>query len=347
MKIKQNLKLAGQAGVSLVEVLVALVISLFLLAGIVQVYLGNKTTFAFTNALAEIQENGRYALDIMSQDIRMAGEWGCVNFDPDNTANINNTLDAFTVPGYSAATHAFEASGGVNGTDNAGLNGSDTVTVWGGKSGQVNVESPFTTAITQSINTNAVNSIEAGDIIMIARCGANDLLIDAAADIVAVDSVVNISGDTQRQINLTANKSQQYENDASVIELQNVTYSIANGANGEPSLWRSEFGNNVELVEGVEDMQILYGIETDLANPDAYPNQYVTSDNVPSFNNVVSVRVMLLVRSIDDFVAEDPQIYTFNNVTTTPADRRIRQSFTSTIALRNRIGVETAIDDTP
>ena len=47
---------------------------------------------------------------------------------------------------------------------------------------------------------------------------------------------------------------------------------------------------------------------------------------------------MLLVRSIDDFVAEAPQTYSFNGAQTTPADRRLRQVFTATIALRNRIG---------
>ncbi len=69
-------KLKRQLGLSLVEVLVALVISLFLLAGIVQVYTGNKQTFAFTNALAEIQENARFAMEFMAQDLRLAGEWG-------------------------------------------------------------------------------------------------------------------------------------------------------------------------------------------------------------------------------------------------------------------------------
>ena len=347
MKMKQNIKLMGQAGVSLVEVLVAMVISLFLLAGIVQVYLGNKTTFAFTNALAEIQENGRYALDVMTQDIRMAGEWGCVAFDPDDTSNINNTLDAVSVPGYTAATHAFEENDAVNGTDNTGLNGSDTVTIMGGKPGQTNVESPFTRPAVRNITTNAINSIQANDIILLARCGKNDLKKVASADILRVTGIANVNADSQRQINLSSAKSQQFENDATVIELQTVTYSIANGANGEPSLWRSEFGNNVELVEGVEDMQILYGIDTDAPDPDGYPNQYVTSDNVGDFGAVVAVRVMLLVRSIDDFVTEDPQTYTFNNITTTPGDRRIRQNFTTTIALRNRIGVETLISTGP
>ena len=82
--------LSKQIGISLVEILVALVISLFLLGGIVQVYVGNKTTFAFTNALAEVQENGRFALDLMSQDLRLVNQWGCISFDPDDTDNRHN-----------------------------------------------------------------------------------------------------------------------------------------------------------------------------------------------------------------------------------------------------------------
>jgi type IV pilus assembly protein PilW len=121
-----------------------------------------------------------------------------------------------------------------------------------------------------------------------------------------------------------------------VIELQTVNYTIGVGASGEPALFRQEFNNPPEeLIEGVEDMQILYGVDTD---NDQFPNQYMSADAVIDFDDVVSVRVMLLVRSIDDFVTEDPQTYTYNGVTTTPADRRIRQVFSSTIALRNRIG---------
>ena len=324
-----------QAGISLVEILVSLVISLFLLGGIVQVYLGNKTTFAFTNAIAEVQENGRFALDTISQDLRLAGEWGCIAYDPNDTSNINDTLNAGTVPGYDTDFHDFLNEEGIEGTNNAGLNGSDTLTVRGGKPGQANIENPFQPATTQQLITTPVSNISAGDIILVARCGANDLLIPFEADILRVTSILPFSGNSQRQITLSANKSQQFENDATMFELQTVTYSIAAGANGEPSLFRTEFGNAQELVEGVENMQILYGIDSD---NDQFPNQYVTSNNVADFDDVVAIRVGLLVRSIEDFVAEAPQTYTFNGVTTTPADRRIRQVFSTTIALRNRIG---------
>jgi type IV pilus assembly protein PilW len=332
--------LSKQTGISLVEVLVALVISLFLLGGIVQVYVGNKVTFKFTNALAEVQENGRFALDLMSQDLRLANQWGCIAFNPTNTSNVNDTLNG-THPGYDADFHDFLSPtvtlpGAIAGTNNAGLNGSDMLVVRGGKPGQTNVEGPFTAATTQSLNVNPIGSIGAGDIILVARCGEY-LLNIPEADILSVSSV-DTTNPVQTVINVAANKSQQFQNDAMVIELQTVTYTIglAASGNGELALFRQEFNGIVEeLVEGVQDMQVLYGIDSD---NDQFPNQYVTSDNVPNFNAVVSLRIMLLIHSIDDFVTEAPQTYTFNGVLTTPTDRRLRHVFTTTIALRNRIG---------
>lgn len=334
--------LSKQTGISLVEVLVALVISLFLLGGIVQVYVGNKVTFKFTNALAEVQENGRFALDLMSQDLRLANQWGCVAFDPTDTTNINDTLNAGTLPGYDADFHDFLSPfvtlpGAIAGANNTGLNGSDTLVVRGGKPGQTNVEGPFTATTVNTLNVNPISSISGGDIILVARCGENDLLNAPDADILPVSSV-DTSNPVQTVITVNANKSQVFQNDAMVIELQTVTYSIglAASGNGETALFRREFNGVVEeLVEGVEEMQILYGIDSD---NDQFPNQYVTSDLVPDFNAVVSLRIMLLIHSIDDFVTEAPQAYTFNGVLTTPADRRLRQVFSTTIALRNRIG---------
>ncbi len=328
------INMTRQAGISLVEVLVALVISLFLLGGIIQVYTGNKATFAFTSALAEIQENGRFALDTMSQDLRLSATRGCVSFDPGPPSNINNTINGGTYGGYDSDFHDFTGEEEIEGTNNDGLNGSDTLTVRGARPGQRNVEGPFTAPTDQRLFTDTIGTLTAGDIILVARCGANDLLIDAEADILPVTSVT-VASPTQSQINLGANKSQQFGADAIVIELQTVTYSIAAGASGEPALWRNDGGVAQELVEGVEEMQVLYGIDTD---DDQFPNQYVDADNVPDFDDVVSVRIQLLVRSIDDFVTEDPQTYTFNGATVTPADRRIRQVFSTTIALRNRIG---------
>jgi type IV pilus assembly protein PilW len=63
-------------GFSLVELMVALVITLILLAGIGQVYLSSKKSFTIQDTLGRQQENARYAVEIVAQDVRRASYWG-------------------------------------------------------------------------------------------------------------------------------------------------------------------------------------------------------------------------------------------------------------------------------
>jgi type IV pilus assembly protein PilW len=60
-------------GFSLVELMVALVITLILLAGIGQIFLSSKKSYTLQDSLSRMQENGRYAMDTLSQDLRRAG----------------------------------------------------------------------------------------------------------------------------------------------------------------------------------------------------------------------------------------------------------------------------------
>jgi len=82
-------------------------------------------------------------------------------------------------------------------------------------------------------------------------------------------------------------------------------------------------------------MQLLYGVDT---SGDDHPNQYMISTDVANWYDVMSIRLMLLVRSESDTVVEAPQVLTYNSATTTAADNRLRQVFSTTVALRNRIG---------
>lgn len=93
-------------------------------------------------------------------------------------------------------------------------------------------------------------------------------------------------------------------------------------------------GQPQELVEGVDNLVLLYGEDTD---NDQAANRYVTADNVGTWNNVVSVRIQLLMASVQNSVSPIAQTYTFNGASATAADRRIRSVFTSVITLRNRV----------
>lgn len=62
-----------QTGLSIVELLVALALGMLLLTGVMQVFLSTRQTIGTTEAMARVQENGRFALEFISQSARVAG----------------------------------------------------------------------------------------------------------------------------------------------------------------------------------------------------------------------------------------------------------------------------------
>ncbi|PPT74715.1 pilus assembly protein PilW [Xanthomonas arboricola pv. populi] len=70
---------AAAAGLSLIELMIALLISSILLIGVIQVFAASRTAYQLSQGIARNQENGRFAMDFLTRDIRMAGHAGCVN----------------------------------------------------------------------------------------------------------------------------------------------------------------------------------------------------------------------------------------------------------------------------
>ncbi len=68
----------NKKGVTLIELLVALVIAAITLAGIYRVFISQTKTYAIQNEVVETQQSVRSAMEILLRDLRMAG------FDDDN-----------------------------------------------------------------------------------------------------------------------------------------------------------------------------------------------------------------------------------------------------------------------
>ena len=66
MSMQPVTKRHAQRGLTMVELLVALVLSVFLAGGIIQIFVGNRVSFAFNDGLARIQENARLSLEQMA-----------------------------------------------------------------------------------------------------------------------------------------------------------------------------------------------------------------------------------------------------------------------------------------
>jgi len=324
------LNLKKQMGISLVEIMVAMVISIFLLGGVIQVYIGNKTTYRFADASARIQENARFALETMASDVRMAGFWGCAQF-LGNNKHMSNDLNKAS-SNYKAFLHDYINNDAIEATENDGLNASDSLTVRASKAGQSILVAPFMTSETSTITVDRINNIEANDIVILSNCKNADVF-----EVTSVaGNVISHTGGAQTGSpgNLSGALTQIFDGTTSpaIVALQTITYSIKAGASGEPALWRSVNGKDEELIESIEQMQVLFGIDN---TGDGKANQYVTSNNVGTAV-VGAIRIFLVVRSDVDNITDNFQVFNVNGDSNTATDKRLRQVFTITIALRNR-----------
>src|SRR5438105_6682831 len=70
--------LSRAGGHTIVEVMVALTISLLVMVGVASLFASSRTTYQADEGLAHLQENARFASDVLNREIRMAGLFGCM-----------------------------------------------------------------------------------------------------------------------------------------------------------------------------------------------------------------------------------------------------------------------------
>jgi type IV pilus assembly protein PilW len=125
-----------------------------------------------------------------------------------------------------------------------------------------------------------------------------------------------------------------------IVPIQTVVYFIDTSTTGTSTSLYRRTGNAApeELVEGVDSLQIQFGIDT---NGDAshLADDYVKANAVTNWDRVVAVRVALLVRSIDEYGTDvDSASRTILGSTVAAFnDRRERRVFMTTATLRNKL----------
>lgn len=114
-----------QRGMTLVEIMVAIVISLLLLAGIIQIFVASKVSYRMQDGLSRVQENGRYAIHFIGRRAREAGFLACSTGEVGSLTNtLNSTGDArwnfeLYVEGYEASGTGLGATYNITATDPA------------------------------------------------------------------------------------------------------------------------------------------------------------------------------------------------------------------------------------
>lgn len=137
---------------------------------------------------------------------------------------------------------------------------------------------------------------------------------------------------------------------ARVVSIVTETWFIAPGAGVNNrgrrplSLWRkSALGRPVELLEGIEDLQLLYGV--DFMRSDNVPDQYLPAGSVQNWQQVRTVSIRITANSVDDVGADmapthgcrvSESAQQFQDCGAAETDGLLRRTFIQVVRLRNR-----------
>jgi len=282
--LPNNQSRASQSGLTLVELMIAMVVGLFLSAGIIQIFIANNQTYRVTDNISRLQENGRFALENLGKTIRSAGFKGNTESSP--SSNFPAVTYATPNPAVTFAANQL-----ISGTD-------------GGVGG--------------------TNTLDPADDLFIRYRGST---LGSMADCIGT----NIGQGTAFAGTEIVNR----------YYLANGSLFCHSSTNATPQV----------LIDNIASMQILYGMTTDSNEyhnvrascylPASTPIGAGTDCTTLNFNQVVSVRIKLLLSTQDDNLTADGAAQSLNfdddGLADTMADKSLYRALTKTISLRNKI----------
>jgi len=313
-----------QKGFSLIELFISLAVGLALLSGVLSIFVSMKTTTKETSTFGELQENGRFALSVITSDLLAQDFWG----------DYSGTFDLSSLNGVLQAAPGNDCTG--EGINNATfpLASGHFRTLWG--------------QTVTSGNTNPLN------------CFANSAPAEVDSDILQLKRVISdpVLATSANNYYLTTNINDgeifvgggafpDIEN-SRTWEYQHHVYYVTEQNQGNvsvPVLMQGRLTTAMTfspLIDGIERIRFMYGIDN---NNDGVVNAFISAENMTQalWNNatnskIISVKVYVLARSIlpdNNYTNSNSYILGDENSPFVPNDNYRRLLFSSTITLFN------------
>jgi type IV pilus assembly protein PilW len=334
MKEKMNLTAcyADNKGFSLVELMIALSVGLLLFAGVLTVFVGMKTTTAETSSYGELQENGRFAVSVLTEDLLRQSFWG----DLSGTLNQANITVTPIVAGTALNINNDCVGGGVNNASLPQAIGSFR-TLWG-----------------LTIAANSLNPLGCFGAVANTQTRLNSDVIQFKRVISQPVALANLNADDiYLYANLVAGKIFSNNVVPPLIangrywQYQHHVYYVRErtvGNNTVPMLMQGRLANRrmdfTPIIDGIEMIRFMYGVDI---NGDGNVDSYLNADNVPesawdNTNNssILAVKVFVLARNImPDRKYTNTKTYQLGDLSFPVNDNYRRLLFSSTVTLYN------------
>lgn len=315
-----------QRGMTLIEMMVAMLIGTILIGGAITVYIQSRSSYRTADSLARLQENLRFALDSLEPDIQLARYWGQMNLPMKiNTAGLSVSCTGATDP--VATAFALQLTAPVQARDD-----------------------------TYDLDCAGTSPRADSDVLVLRHAGAR--IVVGQAGQLQVESNINsaqlfddgvapgLPDSEIRDVVVNAYYVGESTFDANLPALRRLTL-VAGGAQG-----RLE---DQEVIPGVENLQVQFGLDT-TDNQRVDVDRYVDGDNplaAPGAGNrIVAVRLWMMVRSETDESGQgfrDDRLYAPADANLAPIQPGVtdgypdsfrRIAISKTVFLRNSGGVD-------
>ncbi len=345
-------------GVSLVELLVGISLGLVIVGAMAALYIGTARSYRQLEALAQLQSNARYLFEIMGYDIRMAGNMGCQVPGQASPANFVSDPASHWWSYTDRPLFGQDESENGNAVRDTGFPADYRDKALRGDTLIVVRANPDETApgVVASYNTAPTNPKASTAPIVMQSGSFNIGSLLLLTDCNTTAAVFQMLGDKDGiQHGMPAGPDQDMAG-AKVIQLSANAYYLRNSGRKYasnsfiPSLYRQALTTTggapategQELVSGVTDMQIRYGVDTG-ASPAGVIGSYMTASEIDAAGygwtdpkRVLAVRVTVTLESQDDNVSDVSRSFTLGNGTVI-TDQRLRRSYTMTFGIRQRL----------
>jgi type IV pilus assembly protein PilW len=315
----------SQAGFSVVELMIAMLLSMTLGVAVVSVFINNSYSFTQDDNVSRMQDDARHALRELSFEISMAGNYSELHV-PD-TVTPDDSL---------------------------------SIGVDCGPAGEINWTYRTVEAGTgNTLSISAIDNASNADVVTAHSCFASGEILEGT-DVVSIKRVaggeagVLRAGGVYLRTNGTVGLLFRAPEPAAptiVVALPRADWEFRpsiyyirqfanNPGDGIPTLCRKTLrgaGPSMQtecLATGIENMQIEYGIDT---SEDGHPDVYATNPTLTEIQNVVAARIFLLARTTDiDTRYTNQKTYSISNAPDfVPGDSFHRRVFSTSVSIQN------------
>lgn len=368
---------SAERGLSIIELMIAMVLGLLLIAGVLQVFLGNRQAQRVEQSVSRIEENGRVAMDLIVSDLRMTGYYGCskllsgeivptgsspvftilaksTTYNAPVSANfLSSALRGFTHKNDNSWSPALSADLNTAPTAIDGRTNSDVISIYFGQPTGMILTAAVSGASDISVtNPNRLDIKSNKSQLLISNCATTDMFtLTSTVDPANATATLKHEATGNSSASLSTSSSSPYGLTSKISLFTDRVYYVKRTGRLSPdgtdiySLWRRDNnGTPQELVEGIEFLHFLYGEKLASGNI-----RYAAADASPAINwaNVVSVQVALMTKSYDAVrtTADDASYKLLNwdvaapggSAPTHSGKMSLRRVYTATVELRNRV----------